>query len=130
MSVASEVHLTLQSMGFVQLLLALAFLTGYAVACSALFEQGGRWRGAGCALLAGAGFVAVTDPWVHGAMLLAAAVGGMGLFAAVSWLLGHTLRLPQGQEPLGIEADVLPAPSAHAGTVAPQPLPRDGVHAT
>jgi hypothetical protein len=130
MSVASEVHLTLQSMGFVQLLLALAFLTGYAVACSALFEPAGRWRGAACSLVAGVAFVGVTQPWVHGAMLLAAAVGGMGLFSATAWLLGQTLRLPHNDGPLAIEAELQQPPSPHTGTVAPQPLPRDGVHAT
>jgi hypothetical protein len=128
MTVASEVHLTLQSMGFVQLLLALAFLTSYAVACSAMFESRGRWRGALAALAAGAGFVAATDPWVHGAMLMAGAIAGMGLFSATAWLLGRTLRVPDAPPAPAVEA--MPAVEAAAVPTTAHALPRDSVHAT
>jgi hypothetical protein len=129
MTVASEVHVTLQSMGFVQLLLALGFLTSYAVACSALFESLGRWRGAATALVTGVGFVTVTDPWVNGAMLLACAVGGMGLFSATTWLMARVMGLADSRAPAS--TDPLP-PVAEASPVAaaPHTLPRDGVHAT
>jgi hypothetical protein len=128
MTVASEVHITLQSMGFVQLLLALGFLTSYAVACSALFESLGRWRGAVAALLTGVGFVAVTDPWVNGAMLLACAVGGMGLFSATAWLMAHVMGLSDSRA----AANIAPLPTAEAAPAValPNPLPRDGIHAT
>ena len=128
MTVASEVHITLRSMGFVQLLLALGFLTSYAVACSALFESLGRWRGAVAALLTGVAFVAVTDPWVNGAMLLACAVGGMGLFSATAWLMARVMGLSDSRAPA--TTDALPTAEPSPAAAVPHPLPRDGIHAT
>jgi hypothetical protein len=95
MSVADELHLTLRSMGFLQLLMAIVFLGAYSVACSTLFGSRGRTRAAGLALLTAVAFTALTQPWVHGALLVAGAVAGLGLFSAASWLLSAALHHPQ-----------------------------------
>ena len=99
MSVASELHTSLRSMGFVQLLLAIVFLAGYSVACSPLFESRGRLRAGVIALLSAIGFIAFTRPWEHGVLLVVGAVAGLGLFSAMGWALSSALKLP---EPDGI----------------------------
>ena len=61
------------------------------------------WRWAGCsarrcacappllALVQAVAFAALTDPWVHGALLVAFVVAGLGLFVMLSWLLARLL---------------------------------------
>lgn len=83
----SELNRTLHGLGFEQLLLALVFLASYALALSGLTGERGRRRAALLALLAAIGFAARTDPWVHGALLMAFAVAGMGLFILAVWLV-------------------------------------------
>lgn len=115
MSVASEVHTSLRSMGFVQLFLAIVFLTCYSVACSTLFEGRGRLRAAGVAIAAAVGFIAFTNPWVHGVLMLAGAVGGLGLFAAISWVLSNALNLPASRPATELpdaQADIVVEPAA------------------
>jgi hypothetical protein len=92
MSVASELHLTLRSMGFMQLLIAIVFLGAYSVACSTLFGGRGRTRAAGVALLTAVAFTALTQPWVHGALMVAGAIAGLGMFSAIGWLLSAVLH--------------------------------------
>jgi hypothetical protein len=41
------------------------------------------------ALALAAGFVALSEPWVHGALLVAFAVAAIGVFAGASWLLAR-----------------------------------------
>ena len=79
--VMSELQDTLRNMGFVQLLLAFVFLTGYALALSSLTGALGRKRAGIVALLAALAFVATTQPWVHGVLLMVFAVAGLGLFS-------------------------------------------------
>ena len=93
MSVASDLHSSLESMGFVQLLLAIVFLAAYTVACSPLFGGRGRLRATAIALLAAVGFVAATRPWAHGVLMVACAVAGLGLFSALGWVLSSVLNL-------------------------------------
>ena len=95
MSVASELHLTLRSMGFMQLLIAIVFLAAYSVACSTLFASRGRTRAAAVALVTAVAFTALTPPWVHGALMVAGAVAGLGLFSAIGWILSVALHQPQ-----------------------------------
>jgi hypothetical protein len=122
MSVASELHLTLRSMGFVQLLIAIVFLAAYSVACSTLFASRGRGRAAAVALLTAMAFTALTQPWVHGALMVAGAVAGLGLFSALGWILSTALRQPQTGTAVADEVaseDAL-APEAAAPAVAPR----------
>jgi O-antigen/teichoic acid export membrane protein len=100
MSVAGELHTSLKAMGFVQLLLAIVFLGCYSVACSTLFESRGRARAGVVALLAAVAFTALTQPWVHGALMVAGAVAGLGLFSAISWALSSALHVRQVKLPV------------------------------
>jgi hypothetical protein len=78
---------TLADLGVVQLLLAFVFVTAYTLALGGMLSERGRWRGAFIALATAIGFTCVTNPWVHGVMLTAFAIAGIGLFMALSWLL-------------------------------------------
>jgi hypothetical protein len=121
MSVAAELHTSLKSMGFVQLLLAIVFLGCYSVACSTLFEGRGRARAAGVALLAAVAFTALTQPWVHGALMVAGAVAGLGLFSAIGWVLSSALHVPQVKVPAADEALPLTAEAPAEAAASPSP---------
>jgi hypothetical protein len=114
--VMSELHTTLRTMGFLQLLLAFVFLTGYALALSSLTGALGRKRSGAVALLAAIAFAALTQPWVHGVLLMAFAVAGLGLFIGLAWALSRVFGLAAGavQAPLDIAAE--PGYAAHSLT--------------
>ena len=56
-----------------------------------LFGPTLRLRAAALALLQAVAFAALTDPWVHGALLMVFVVAGLGLFVMLSWLLARLL---------------------------------------
>lgn len=85
MNVFSELGATLRAFDFVQLLLAFLFTTGYAIALGQMFGPLGRRRGAIAACLAAGAFVALTDPWMHGVLLVAGVVAGIGVFIVAAW---------------------------------------------
>jgi hypothetical protein len=89
----NDLNHTLQNMGALQLLLALVFLGAYAVLLGGFVEGRAQAIAALVAALAASVFTARTDPWVHGVLLVAFVVVGMGLFIAVAWvvtrLAGH-----------------------------------------
>ena len=126
MSVASELHLTLKSMGFMQLLIAIVFLAAYSVACSTLFASRGRARAVAVALLTAVAFTALTQPWVHGALMVAGAIAGLGLFSAIGWVLSTALH-PSRAGTAGV--DELAAEDAlQPELTAPAALPRAPQH--
>jgi len=118
MSVASELHTSLRSMGFWQLLLAIVFLASYSVASSTLFGSRGRLRAGGAALLAAGGFTALTNPWEHGMLMVVAAIGGLGLFSAIGWLLSNAFHLPRGSAAVDDEVAVPAVPAAETAIVS------------
>jgi hypothetical protein len=119
---------SLQRMSFAQLALLFAFLTSYVLTLGGLLEAAARGRAAAIALACAVGFVACTDPWVHGALVVAFVVGGLALFVVLAWLLARLL-VPRVDAPQ-------PAPQAEAPVVTAAPvvapaLPSEGVvHAT
>jgi hypothetical protein len=78
---------TLETMDSTRLLLALVFVAGYAAAIGRLATERGRRWSTGLATLAGLAFVGLTNPWVHGALLVVFAVVGVGAFIALAWAL-------------------------------------------
>ena len=114
----TELGDSLERMSFVQLLLLFGFVTGYVVALGGLFGNTVRLRAAALALLQAVGFVVLTDPWVHGALLVVFVVAGLGLFVMLSWMLARLLA-PR-QLPLPVAAQAEPAPDA---TTQPPPQP-------
>ena len=95
MTVMIELHNSLHTMGLEQHVFAFAFLTSYTLALGRWFGPRGRVRAALVALVAAVGFAALTDPWIHGALLMTLAVAGLGVFIAATWLLSHLLA-PSG----------------------------------
>ena len=96
----NELGDSLERMSFMQLLLLFGFVITYVVAVGGLFGTAVRLRAACAALVQALAFVALTDPWVHGALLVAFVVAGLGLFVMLSWLLARLL----GPRPLPAEA--------------------------
>lgn len=76
---------TLDTMDSTRLLLALLFVAGYAAAIGGLANGNGRRWSFVLAALAGLAFVGLTDPWVHGALLVTFVVVGIGAFIALNW---------------------------------------------
>lgn len=116
MNVFSELGATLRAFDYVQLLLAFLFVTGYAIALGHLFGPLGRRRGGTAALVAATAFVALTDPWMHGVLLVTAAVAGIGLFIVAAWTLSVlSERIAQR----AVSAAALPADSLSAISLVP-----------
>jgi hypothetical protein len=108
----NELGDSLERMSFMQLLLLFGFVTTYVVAVGGLFGTTVRLRAAGLALLQAVAFAALTDPWVHGALLVAFVVAGLGLFVMLSWLLARML----GPRPLPVD---VPADAAGDTSMLP-----------
>jgi hypothetical protein len=87
----SELGDSLERMSFMQLALLFGFVTSYVLAIGGLFGPANRRRAALLALLQAVAFAALTDPWVHGALLVVFVVAGLGLFVLLSWLLARLL---------------------------------------
>ena len=81
----NELSKTLQQLTLAQYLLALVFLLGYGTALGAMFGRTGRLRALLLALMAAAGFAALTQPWEQGVLLVMCAIGGIGLFIGIAW---------------------------------------------
>jgi len=125
----TELSDSLERMSFMQLLLLFGFVTGYVVALGGLFGSTVRLRAAALALLQAVGFTLLTDPWVHGALLVAFVVAGLGLFVMLSWLLARLLAPgqmplpPVGQDELAPETATQPPlqPPRHADALGAAP---------
>ena len=81
----NELNKTLDQLTLEQYLLALVFLLSYGTALGSMFGATGRRRAWPLALSAAAGFVALTQPWEHGVLLVLCAIGGIGLFIAAAF---------------------------------------------
>lgn len=88
-SAMDELNKTLHHLSLEQHLLASVFLLGYGVALGSMFSPAGRLRAALLALLAAAGFAALTRPWEHGVLLVGCAIGGVAVFIALAWALSR-----------------------------------------
>lgn len=99
-----------------QLALAFAFLTSYAVTLGSFCGPRGKWRAAGIALSAMVLFCFTITPWAMGIVWAALAIGAMGGFVAVSVVTSRMLGL-DGRRVVVVEA--LDAPAAPAATRLP-----------
>jgi hypothetical protein len=104
----SELGDSLERMSFVQLLLLFAFVTSYVLALGGMLGTPARIKAGLLALALAAAFTAMTDPWVHGALLTVFVVAGLGLFVLASWLLVWLIGARHARQPLvqatGVEA--------------------------
>ena len=111
----AELGDSLERMSFMQLLLLFGFVTCYVLAIGGLFGSTVRWRAAALALLQAGAFTALTDPWVHGALLVVFVVAGLGLFVVLSWLLARALGPRQPVPPPDTQSDSVISPSQQPG---------------
>jgi hypothetical protein len=81
---------TLKNLSFAQMVLAWLFVACYALALGGMLSTQGRLRAIGAAVISSVSFAALSDDWVHGALLMLFAVGGMALFVITSWVLTYT----------------------------------------
>ena len=109
---------SLASMNFMQLLLLFAFVTCYMLAVGGLLGPVWRRRFALLALVLAAGFAALTDPWVHGALLVAFVVAGLGGFVLLSWLLARWLAPRQAAKAAAPANDASPSTATMPLTAA------------
>jgi hypothetical protein len=112
---------SLRAMGFVQQLLAFLFVASYAFALGGLLDSTGRLRAWCFSALMAAGFVAMTRPWVHGALLVAFTVVALGLFIAAVWILSGVLSSIGQARPAAASEDALagePTPATQAAAPA------------
>ena len=113
----NELGNSLERMSFVQLLLLFAFVTSYVLALGGLLGTPARRRTAVLALGLAVAFSAPTDPWVHGALLMAFVVAGLGLFVVLTWLLA---RLFGPRAELQTEAVTTEPATSQAALLAPR----------
>lgn len=120
-----ELGRTLHSMDSTRLLLALTFVAAYACAIGRLLAERSRRWSVGIAALAGLAFTGLTDPWVHGALLVAFGVLGVGAFIALAWLFSFGAMRWQAHavSPLAMTHAAMPTTSARMVMVA-RPLRR------
>ena len=97
---------SLTTMGAEQLLLVLVLLASYALALGGFVSFKVRLGAVGVAVLATAGFSALSPSWEAGVILMTLVPVGVGLFAAMAWLLWS---LAMWREHRALAAEVVPA---------------------
>jgi len=125
----AELGDSLERMTFVQLLLLFAFLTSYVLTLGGMLSVRSRQRTALLALVLAVAFSALTDPWVHGALLMVFVIAGLGLFVMLTWLLARLLAptVAPAEDVVGEAAEpVLPPPSQPSPPDSQAAPPRPG----
>lgn len=112
---------SLATMGMEQVLLASVFLGSYALALGQFAGTRGRLVAIVTAILAAAGFVALSEPWEAGVILIALAPVGVGLFAGAAWTLWKLMSASTGPAVLAAPAPLQPAPRRAAPAFQPMP---------
>ena len=108
-----DIVLTLNNLSLVQMVLAWLFVASYALALGGMLGPKGSLRAGLVAALAAVLFSALSLDWVHGALLVVFAIGGMGLFVAASWLLTYSVgHLISHREQRAVNTAALPVPQA------------------
>lgn len=89
LSPMDDITASLNKLSLLQMVCAWTFVACYALALGGVLEARGSRRAAGTAVLAAVLFCALSENWVHGALLVLFAVAGMGLFVAAAWVLAR-----------------------------------------
>ncbi len=112
-----DIAATLNALSLWQMVLGWAFFGCYALAAGGMLEARGSRRAAGVAIVSALLFCVLAENWVHAALLVMFAIGGMGLFVAAAWMLARiTTWFIQRGEPVPA-----PAPKPPRRT-RPQPI--------
>lgn len=111
-----------------QLLLMLVFLLGYVSSIGGLLTRRARTRAAALSVLSGVALCVLSAPWVMGALMLALAIGAVGLFTGLAVVLSRVLDVDRHIELVPAPDAVVPRPddagaaARHAGVRAAGPL--------
>ncbi len=106
-----DILFTLNNLSLVQMVLAWLFVASYALALGGMLGSKGSLRAGLVAALAAVLFSALSSDWVHGALLVLFAIGGMGVFVAASWALTFSIgRLLPHNEPRAEDGAASPSP--------------------
>ncbi|MDE2300788.1 MAG: hypothetical protein KGK18_21815 [Burkholderiales bacterium] len=124
MTELGDVFGSLKAMSLLQLLLSFLACIGYALAQGRLVGPRARRYAWALAALGAFGFAFESPDWMRAAMLIAFAVAGLGVFAALAWVTSRMLgeaHSPAAQAP----ADPVPQPNAAR---ARPPRPTEHAH--
>jgi hypothetical protein len=127
MAVLGDVFDSLRFMSLLQLLFAFFACIGYACAQGRLFGPRGRRNAGAVAGIGAIGFVLESREWMQGAMLIAFAIAGMGVFIAMVWLTSRLLGMARARRQSALD-EALPEAAVPAGGARALP-PRAGSHA-
>jgi len=114
MTMLHDVAESLRAMTLLHLLLAFLACTGYMLAEGQLAPVRVRLYGGLVAAASAIWFVIDSPQWTAGAMLVALAVGIVGVFTALVWLLSAALGLRHAAH-----VAVVPPPATEAAGLAP-----------
>ncbi len=120
MTMLHDVAGSLRAMTSLHLLLAFLACTGYMLAEGQLAPVRVRLYG-GIVAAASAGWFVIDSPlWTAGAMLVALAVGVVGLFTAIVWVLSAVLGLRHAQSVVAVQSvpDIAGVPVDRRASVA------------
>lgn len=131
-----ELHRSLQAMGVVQHLCGVAFLMLYALALGGFLGSASRLKVIAAAASAATLFVALSDVWVHGVLMIAFAILSAAAYLALAWMLKvlceALLQRPRSLDGTPSRAPA-PRPSTPAGersTALPDPVLASGLGVT
>lgn len=122
MAMLHDVFDSLRAMTLLHLLLAFVAFIGYMLAEGRLVPPRVRLYAGLVAAASAACFVIESPQWTSGAILVALAIGAVGLFTAIVWGLSAALGLRQSVPPLPAAlADTSAAPAERRVALATRP---------
>jgi len=116
-----ELDRHLHTLQLLQLLLLFVFVIAYLTAIGGVWAAQGRRRAALLAAAAALGLCVTIDPWTVGALMVAAAIGSVGLFMLATMAMSRAIGAVDT-----VIADTAPAPLAPAADRRAQPAPARG----
>ena len=91
MNPLAELDRQLHTLQFLQLLLLFVFVIAYLTAIGRVLAARGRRRAAALATAAALGLCLTIEPWTVGALMVAAAIGSVGLFVLVTMFMSRAI---------------------------------------
>jgi hypothetical protein len=112
MNPLTELHRQIHSLQLLQLLLLFVFVIAYLTTIGRVWGTRGRLRAAAVGALAAIGLCVAIDPWTVGALVIAGAVGSVGLFVLATMFVWRALGEVDAVMHVQRVATALPLPVA------------------
>jgi hypothetical protein len=97
MSVIGEIRVSLDAIGYEQQAFLFGFLASYPLAIGGLLAARGKRYAGYTAAVSMIGFALMTDPWIHGVLLVVMVLAAMGAFIAAVYALDLLRRSVAGR---------------------------------